>query len=763
MIFSFFKLPDFRKTRWMHVLFFCSAWLNIQANNIQVSNLVLTGQNVSAGVNNASNFTHVKFDVRWENSWRHNSSNGGLSYIGVKTGGAGYTGAPIVYIGNQGSVAWQSNTFVTEGQLLFVSGTPNLYYRVTATHTTLSTAPTHNTGTLDNLEFVTINEGGGTGATATATIVGGVVTGFTITNAGTGYTTVPTVSVFSTNGGSGASADAYIKSWWDAAWVFVKFKVGGSDPAFTNVTLTSGSSLVTLPSTAGLRVGMPIYKSSGTTSLAWGAVITAINPITNQITMSTSPTGTTASNNTLIFRRIWEHALLNNNGHTQAAGSTIDVGLRTPGSPLNISTNPALGVFIYRNAVGTGNNVFNGIQLRWNYVANGINDTDLVEVDVFAMEMVYVPQGSFFVGSGGAENASFTQANNTTGNTVPFLILSTPPTLQGNNVSSSLSNLSARAGAWDLTTTTTTAALAQGFPTGYVAFYCMKYELSQGQCRDFLNKLTYPQQVRRTQKSPQSTAGSAALANSNSKRMGIDIMIPGDSVAIIPAVYACNSDGDGTYNETVDGEWIACNWLSWMDGCAYQDWSGLRPMTELEYEKAGRGDQTSLANEKVWGNTTVLKVDNVLFSGEPHEIYMNNGANCACGNDLAVFQGPVRVGAFAAASTTRTQAGASYWGIMELAGNLWELTVTIGNATGRGFTGVHGDGILSLKGHATENNWPGLISNEVTGATGSGARGGAWNSPTSSSILLVSGRGRASTSLTGRIWDFGCRGVRTAP
>jgi hypothetical protein len=56
---------------------------------------------------------------------------------------------------------------------------------------------------------VTFSGGGGTGATATATVSGGSITGITITNAGSDYTGTPTVT-FSGGGGSGAAATATV-------------------------------------------------------------------------------------------------------------------------------------------------------------------------------------------------------------------------------------------------------------------------------------------------------------------------------------------------------------------------------------------------------------------------------------------------------------------------------------------------------------------------------------------------------------------------
>jgi len=98
---------------------------------------------------------------------------------------------------------------------------------------------------------------------------------------------------------------------------------------------------------------------------------------------------------------------------------------------------------------------------------------------------------------------------------------------------------------------------------------------------------------------------------------------------------------------------------------------------------------------------------------------------------------------------------------MELSGNLWERAVTVGNATGRAFTGLHGNGALSTNGHANETAWPGLTGGEVTGATGSGFRGGSWNN--SATFLRVSDRTIAALTITPRNIYYGFRAVRVAP
>ena len=585
-----------------------------QANNIAVSNASIVGQNTTAGVNNAANFSLVKFDLSWENSWR------------------------------------------------------------------TSTGPSN----------------------------------------------------------------------WDAAWVFVKFRVGASDPTFSGVS--SSGTTVTVSSTANLRVGMPLRVSSGTGAFATNSVISSITNAT-QFEVSATPS-TPLSSASIACIRIWEHARLNNTGHTAASGSTIDAGLLTPGSAFNATTNPALGAFIYRSANGSGTNTFNNTQLRWNYGANGINDNMEVSVGVIAIEMVNVPGGvDFNVGGGGG---GFTSTTINTANAT-----STP---------SGTGSLGGQAGGFP---TDQTAPANASWPNGYNAFYCMKYEISQGQYRDFLNALTYQQQATRTNNvAPNSAAGTGALSNAN--RNGLDIQIPGNATTLLPAVYGCNLNANTTYNEAADGEWIACNYLNWMDGCAYAQWSGLRPMTELEYEKACRGNQNAVSGEYAWGNTSYTAPTGINNSGANNEIASNPGANAVC--NLAATAGPYRVGVFATASSTRAQAGATYYGIMEMSGNLWERAVTIGNAAGRSYTGLHGNGTLLSDGTASVDFWPGINGNGteasantafggttgVTNSAGSIRRGGDYFS---GNILAIRVSDRSGTELPPTVRSTGrsFRVVRSAP
>ena len=313
----------------------------------------------------------------------------------------------------------------------------------------------------------------------------------------------------------------------------------------------------------------------------------------------------------------WQHAWLNDTGHTAPSGSTITPGLLDPGSAFNASTNPGLGAFIYRSADGTGTFSKTGVQLRWNYGANSVGDDAVIDIQVFAIEMVYVPAGAFTVGSGGTENGSFTNGSWTSGATVALSISSesalTIGQSSGNLWGTSTSGNNTIGG---------TGTLATAFPKGYNPFYCMKYEISQQQYVDFLNTLTQTQATARKQDKP----------TPNYR-------------------YEITGTAVGSYATTKP--YVACSYLSWMDGAAYTDWAGLRPMTELEFEKACRGTATPVANEYAWGNTSVTPVTGLTNDGLINEIASNSGANACSGNTGP--GGPMRVGVFATASSTRAQ------------------------------------------------------------------------------------------------------------
>ena len=442
----------------------------------------------------------------------------------------------------------------------------------------------------------------------------------------------------------------------------------------------------------------------------------------------------------------WFHANVNNSGHVAAAGSQIDLGLLTPGSAYNASTNPVVGVFVYRNAAGTGNLNLPGTQLQWNVAAQGLDISDLAHVQVFAIEMVYVPQGAFAAGSGGTEQSAFT--------------LTTINTATATTAPAGTGSLGGAAGGFP---TGQTAPTNASWPNGFGAFYCMKYEVTQQGYVDFLNTLTYTQQVTRTATAPNSAAGTGALSSTNDNRNGIDIQTPGVA-STTPAVYACNLIGDGAYGEASDGKDIACNWLSWGDLTAYLDWSGLRPLTELEFEKACRGTIAPMPNEYPWGTTYIAAGEYTLANAGNNDEGIATGYSTAAGNamctaTLGTISGPLRVGIFAAnaSNSGRVSAGASYYGIMELGGNLWERPVTIGNANGRAYTGAHGNGVLLSNGEPDGAAWPAPAT-----ADGAGLRGGSWF--VGAPAIRVSDRNSAMTSTGSARGSLNCgRGARLSP
>ncbi|MEG2666885.1 MAG: SUMF1/EgtB/PvdO family nonheme iron enzyme, partial [Bacteroidales bacterium] len=304
------------------------------------------------------------------------------------------------------------------------------------------------------------------------------------------------------------------------------------------------------------------------------------------------------------------------------------------------------------------------------------------------------------------------------------------------------------------------------------AFYIMKYELSQHAYVDFLNTLTNAQQTTRSVIPPTAGAGIYYTGNTSEPspwRNWIRVRIPQANAPAVYGLWYKKTSVDAWDQEKNAGNVAMCN-MGWSDIAAYLSWSGLRPLSEWEYEKACRGPQTSLENEFAWGNTSYTYVP----PGNGDIVDLNLSTEVApAGTNLvpmysSMYNFPMRVGCFATNASTRIQAGAGYYGALNLSDNVTELYVNLSTKQGLEFSGEHGSGEINGNGDAEVKNWPDAISNSDNRAYGVGAKGYNYvsNSGAEGSDLRyarVSCRLAMETRYADRYWFLGCRGGRTAP
>ncbi len=431
----------------------------------------------------------------------------------------------------------------------------------------------------------------------------------------------------------------------------------------------------------------------------------------------------------------WEHASLNDAGHTAPNGAELSVGFEDTSAVFNISTNPAVGAFLYRASNGTGTFSPAGVSLSWKYTQDGVDDDDTLEVRVFGIEMVYVPEGDFFAGDKSNANDALRQGSS---DTDPWYIanehsITTSNTAGNGSGVGTTASVYYHPGGSDAAGSVYT--LPDAYPKGAQAFYVMKGEISQDQWQSFFNSLNS------SQKSTRDTTG-ATGKNSDSLTYRNNLSWAGSGDATLP------DQGSGATYRTV-----AMNYLSWADVAAYLDWAGLRPLSELEFERAGRGPYPAVANEYAWGSTSVTQATSLTGGGGVSE-RGQSGSNAAYGSHASI-QGPVRVGSFAYNVATRIDSGSGYYGSMNLSDNVAEVAVTLGSSSGRSFEGRrHGDGALDASGDHNVSSWP------ATNGTGVGYRGGRWSQ--SATSMTLSYRGEAAAGGSARTNDVGGRGVRVA-
>ncbi len=432
----------------------------------------------------------------------------------------------------------------------------------------------------------------------------------------------------------------------------------------------------------------------------------------------------------------WAHASLNNSGHTMPAGLTSSNGYVDTSVAFNIATNPVVGVFVYRNADGAGTVTGNGVGLSWNYSQDGVSASDTVAVQVFAVEMVYVSAGSFFAGDKATSLYSLRQGSL---DNDPWYIgseneISTTDSVGNGSNAGETASLFYHPGGGDAAGAQYT--IPAEFPKGYQAFYLMKGEISQGQWVAFFNSLSAAQKSARD-------ITAATGKNSDGIVYRNNVSWSGSGDATLP------DQGSGATYEAV-----AMNYISWADVAAYLDWSGLRPMSELEFEKAGRGPYPAVAGEYPWGKVTVTQATSISNAGKTSES-AQAGANCVYGNN-ANMQGPMRVGAMAHIQVTRDGTGAGYYGVMDLGCNLIERCVSVGISSGRALNGAkHGNGALDASGDSNVSTWPGPSVDTA------GYRGGSWLYGLD--LVRLSDRSSAANTNQSRNQDSGGRGARTAP
>jgi formylglycine-generating enzyme required for sulfatase activity len=234
-------------------------------------------------------------------------------------------------------------------------------------------------------------------------------------------------------------------------------------------------------------------------------------------------------------------------------------------------------------------------------------------------------------------------------------------------------------------------------------------------------------------------------------------------------VFGCDfqpAPGD-PFNSVNDGQAIAANYLSYSDLLSYLDWAGLRPMTNFEFEKISRGPLSRVGNEYIWGTLNITQAQSTSLNNPG----MASETSTVSGNGLSAYNsvagnGPLRVGFSATGTTTRETSGSSYYGVMNLGGNVWEMVAGGSNTLNYGYKLTYadlGDGELTTAGTYNTNNWQ-LYNTIPYSSLGCGCcanyikwhmemRGGSYNS--AASTLHTSDRSKNATASCAGSFDFG--------
>lgn len=470
---------------------------------------------------------------------------------------------------------------------------------------------------------------------------------------------------------------------------------------------------------------------------------------------------------------IWNHLKLVPNSSKLEANTSSDMAKAS----MKISPD-RIGMMVYRKNNSQGNN-------NWTISVEieDANKIEIIDLKVLGLEMVHIETGSFELGTvkslrdrrevltqgaGGAPYDPFFTFNEKSRDFFggPYKVNSENPIEIGKK-DGNLFWIDANIPGTNTFSGNPKGNLESKYPKGYQGFYQMKYELSQQEYCDFLNTLTTEQQrVRDISKVVEFDKPISEYRN---------------AIVLSKGIYQTNRPNR------------PCNFISWLDGQAFADWAGLRHMTELEFEKSSRGSKPAVYREYVWGVNEIKKPKNMVYSSTFFKgntlAISEGGSETTNGNihasmfsyknfiDVCTPQGnfydpdcvgcrsfeggdggrgPVRKGIFGMNTKgNRISSGATFYGAMEMGGNLQEPVVTVGHPSGRKFQGSHGDGMLSENGFSTNLDWQ-PINKEYAFA----GRGGCWKFHENHARTADRFKG-LRTNQNRRASHIGFRGVRT--
>lgn len=406
----------------------------------------------------------------------------------------------------------------------------------------------------------------------------------------------------------------------------------------------------------------------------------------------------------------WTHAILDTNGYALGTGTAAELRV----SP------ERTGAMVNRQNTSSGTFAVTGMELRWNYGQNNVQNSDLPQVRVFAIEMVQIPEGPFAIGDGDGSTES-ANALGVANDRYYVVTRELSPPLRADGTFSNGSNILRIKGDGGVDNNGDAQIDNPNYPVGYNSFFVMKYKITHEQYADFLSTLLPLQSA------------------------------PRYFTGIGQYKYNIQTSGGLFFTSTPDR---ACNYLDFNDGLAYCDWACLRPLTETEFEKTCRGPVAPVVNEFPWGTTSYSPTYQFNGSNSPQgsgialyisgsengqEYAINNQANSYWpvrhmsasstttyqhrGNNVydpngniiydvfnsySTVSGPHRVGLFvdSLGTITRASSGVTYYGVVEMATNGTEPIYNITSSTGRTFSGNHGNGALDSNGNSNVSGWP---------------------------------------------------------